>query len=174
MIDRGILTPEDPVELLEGWLIQKMPKNPPHITSTECSRTAIEQRLPAGWFINSQQPITLADSEPEPDHSLMEGQRRDFASRRIRAENTRLVVEVADSTLKRDRGTKKRIYASAPIPIYWIVNLIDKQVEVYSDPTGPTPRPDYRKCEIYKGKASVPLVLRGKTVARIPVNELLP
>lgn len=73
MIQSGILSGDDPVELLEGWLIVKMPKNPAHRISTHLVRTAIESILPSGWYVDSQEPITLSDSEPEPDVMIVRG-----------------------------------------------------------------------------------------------------
>ena len=85
-----------------------------------------------------------------------------------------LVVEVSEGTLARDRGMKKRIYARARIPVYWIVNLVDHQIEVYTDPTGPAKRPDYRHSQIYKPGDSIPLVLDGNEIAKIDVSNILP
>jgi hypothetical protein len=67
MIRAGILTDDDPVELLEGWLVPKMPKNPPHRITTRLTREALVGILPTGWYVDTQEPITTADSEPEPD-----------------------------------------------------------------------------------------------------------
>ena len=64
MIQAGILTEDDPVELLEGWLVWKMPKNPSHRITTRLAWKALDQVVPAGWYVDSQEPITLADSEP--------------------------------------------------------------------------------------------------------------
>jgi hypothetical protein len=84
------------------------------------------------------------------------------------------VVEVSEGTLARDRGIKKRIYARARISVYWIVNLVDHQIEVYTDPTGPAKRPTYRGEQVYKPGDSIPLVLDGKEIATIDVNDILP
>src|SRR5437899_3211819 len=79
MIRADILTEDDPVELLEGWLVVKMPKNPPHRLSTGLTRTALERVVPAGWYVDTQEPITLEDSEPEPDVAVVRGDRRQYA-----------------------------------------------------------------------------------------------
>ena len=83
-------------------------------------------------------------------------------------------MEVADSSLTREDTTKLRIYARAAIPIYWIINIPDRQVEVYSDPAGPEPEPRYRLQQHVGPADSVPLVLDGKEIDRIPVKDLLP
>ena len=67
MIASGILTDDDPVELLEGLLVAKMPKNPRHRLSTQLTREAIARLLPIGWYVEDQEPLTILDSEPEPD-----------------------------------------------------------------------------------------------------------
>ena len=74
MIRGGILTSDDPVELLEGWLIYKMPKSPRHSVTTQLTRRALEAVAPAGWYVDTQEPVTLGDSEPELD--VMVGSRR--------------------------------------------------------------------------------------------------
>ena len=73
MIEAGILTDDDSVELLEGWLVLKMPKNPPHRATTRLVRAGLERVLPEGWYVDSQEPITLIDSEPEPDVVVVRG-----------------------------------------------------------------------------------------------------
>src|SRR5262245_7749406 len=109
MIEKGILGRDDPVELLDGLIVQKVSKNPPHRTSTWATRKALERVVPAGWYVDEQNPITLASSEPEPDVSVIRGTSRDYSARHPGGADVGLVVEVADATLDRDRGLKKRI-----------------------------------------------------------------
>jgi hypothetical protein len=111
MAQAGILTENDPVELLEGWLVYKMTNNPPHSVVTLLIQNALRPLLPEGWFLSSQEPITLANSEPEPDITIVRGTIPDYLTRHPGASDAALVVEVADSTLRVDRGFKKRIYA---------------------------------------------------------------
>lgn len=99
MISAGILTDDDPVELLEGWLVFKMPKNPQHRLATQLTREALTRLIPAGWFVDTQEPITTYDSEPEPDVMIVRGQPRDYANRHPVPAEIALVVEVADATL---------------------------------------------------------------------------
>jgi Uma2 family endonuclease len=170
----GILKPSDRVELLEGLLIQKMTIHPPHRWAVRKLGKTLGRYLPAGWFEDIQQPITLDDSEPEPDGSVIRGEPEQYAGRHPNALELGLVAEVSDSSLDEDRGWKKQIYARARIPVYWIVNLVDSLVEVYTDPTGPADQPDYRQRRDYGPTEEVPLVLDGKEIARIPVSALLP
>jgi Uma2 family endonuclease len=83
-------------------------------------------------------------------------------------------VEVSDSTLLGDRADKGRIYARAKVPVYWIINLIDRQIEVHEQPSGPTAAPAYAKITTYHDNDSIPLVLDGNTVATLAVLDLLP
>jgi hypothetical protein len=84
MIRSGILTDETPVELLEGWLVTKMPKNPPHRLVNRRLRESVERRVPTGWHVNVQEPIALESSEPEPDLSVIRGLPDDYADRNPR------------------------------------------------------------------------------------------
>ncbi len=174
MIRADILTDEDPVELLEGWLVAKITKKPPHSVATGLTRDTLAARVPAGWSVDDQEPITLEDSESEPDVRVARGTRRQYLDRHPGPADVALVVEVADTSLERDRGWKKQIYARARIPVYWIVNLIDRQVEVYTDPTGPADEPDYRQHREYGVGETLPLVIDGREVAPVAVAELLP
>jgi Uma2 family endonuclease len=174
MIEAGILTEDDPVELLEGWLVEKMPKNPPHSLAIQLARKALERLAPAGWFVNTQDAVTTAESEPEPDVIVARGDPRQYATRHPGPLDLALVIEVSATTLKRDRGLKQRIYARASIPIYWIVNLIDGHVEVYTDPTGPAEQPSYRQRRDFGPADDLPLVIDGQEVGRIAVRDVLP
>lgn len=174
MIRQGILTKDDPVELLEGWLIPKMPKNPPHRVATKLTRNILEELVPNGWYVDTQEPITLDNSEPEPDVVIVRGDTRDYLDRHPGAKDIALVVEVSDSTLERDRTLKKRIYARANIPVYWIVNLIEQQVEVYTEPVNLSEEPTYQQRQDYQISETIPLVIAGSEVGRASVQNLLP
>jgi Uma2 family endonuclease len=172
MIAAGILTDDDPVELSEGWLVFKLPKNPPHRVTTRLVRAAIEKLLPNGWYVDSQEPITLANSEPEPDVVVMRGDTRQYLDRHPGPEDIGLVIEVADTTLQRDRGAKKRTYAKAGIPIYWIVNLVESVIEVYSQPT--TEQADYLQQRDYRITENLPVVIDRTEVGEVAIATLFP
>jgi hypothetical protein len=174
MIQAGILTEDDPVELLEGWLITKMPKKPQHRLATRRTRIALDRIAPPGWYVDEQEPITTDDSEPELDVELVRGEPEQYHDRHPGPQDVGLLVEVSDTTLQRDRTSKKRVYARERVPVYWIVNLIDRQVEVYTDPSGPAEQPDYRHQQIYRDGDEIPLVLEGREIGRVPVRDLLP
>jgi Uma2 family endonuclease len=170
MIDNGILGPDDPVELLEGVLVQKMPINPPHRISTLAVFQALIRIVSAGWYVDKEAPVTFAASEPQPDVAVIRGETRDYPGRHPGPEDVALIVEVADATVARDRVVKKRIYAAAGVPFYWLLDLINFNLEVYSEPKSG----DYQQCAVYGPDDSVPVTLDGRTVGTIPVRSLLP
>jgi Uma2 family endonuclease len=167
--------PEEPrTELLEGWVVPKMTFRPPHSVSVGLFGDALRDSLPAGWCVRTQASVRLEESVPEPDGSVVRGKLRNYVTMHPRAKDVGVLAEISDTTLKRDRGLKKRVYARARIPVYWIINLRDYLVEVYTSPTGPTKKPTYRQCRVYKPGESIPLLLEGKVVAQIAVDDLLP
>ena len=172
MIRTGTLSTDDPVELLEGVLVYHMPQDPAHVGSVEAAEDRITPLLPAGWRYRAEKPITLADGQPEPDGVVAVGSRRDSFRGHPTAADIRLVIEVSNTTLDTDRTLKLRSYARAGIGVYWIVNLIDRRVEVYSDPDpAAVPEPAYRRRDLYVGAMTVPLpVGAGAVVA----DDLLP
>jgi len=174
MIDAGVWTDDDAIELLEGWLVPKMPKKSPHRVATWLLRDALAKLLPAGWFVESQEPLTTPDSELEPDIYVAKGKCRDYCDRHPGPKDVPLVVEVADATVARDRGIKKRLYARARIAVYWIVNLKARQIEVYTDPTGPGKAPDYRSSAIVDADESIAVMLGSTRVGKIQVSDILP
>jgi Uma2 family endonuclease len=174
MIRLGILTEDDPVELLEGWIIHKMPKNPPHRAATKLTRNALEEIVPEGWYVDALRTITLLDSEPEPDVVLVRGNTRDYLDRHPGSQDLALVVEIADSTLERDRTSKKRLYARAGIPVYWIVNLPEQKLEVYTEPIDLSQEPTYQQRQDYSLSDEVSVAIEGREVGRLTVQELLP
>lgn len=174
LIDDGYFAEDEAFELLEGLVVHKMTKKPDHWIACELLRSAIEALSVPGYFFHSQNPITIDNSEPEPDGALVRGQLRDFARGHPDASKTPLVIEVADSSLFQDRTWKLRIYARARIPAYWIVNLIDRRVEVYSRPTGPIESPNYDDCQIMDADGELPVVIDGTEVGRIKILGILP
>jgi Uma2 family endonuclease len=174
MAKHGILKPSDKVVLIRGYLVEQMTKNPPHIIAAVLTRVALEKILPNGWFLNVQDPVALADSEPEPDFSVIRGEPRLFLTHVPTASDAGMLVEISDTSLNVDRTTQLQLFAEASIPVYWIVNLVDRQVEVYTDPSGPAPKPAYARQQLFKENDSVPVVLDGAEVGRLAVRELLP
>ena len=174
MIRQGILTENDRLELLDGILVRKMTINPPHGSATELIREALDRVLPEGWHLESQRPVTLAASEPEPDGMVVRGRVRDYGDRHPSPSEVALVIEVADATLAADRTFKMALYAQAGIAVYWIVNLTDRQIEVYTEPAGAAERPAYAVRRDYGPLDEVPVVIAGQDAGRVAVADLLP
>lgn len=174
LTELGILTEDDNLELLEGYLVLKMSRNPPHDGSLHRALKQLARALPARWDLRVQSAVTLADSQPEPDLAVVREDAGGYSTRHPGAADVGLAVEVADTTLAGDRADKGRIYARASIPIYWIVNVVERQVEVYTGPSGATAAPEYGSRVDYLAGQAVPLELAGVVVASLAVNDLLP
>ncbi len=174
LVDSGILDGDDRVELLEGYLVAKNPHTPPHDSSIQIASDAIHTVSQNGWSIRIQSAVTLPDSEPEPDIAVVRGNARSYLVHHPGPSEIGALVEVADSSLLGDRSDKGRIYARAKIPVYWIINLIDRQIEVHEQPSGPVAAPAYAKMTAYHLGDSIPLVLDGNSLATFAVQDLLP
>jgi Uma2 family endonuclease len=174
MVHTGILDENDRVELLDGWLVQKMTENPAHTSATEGTYDSLVRVVPSGWYVRAAHPVTLPGSEPEPDLAVARGDRRRYAQRHPEPHDLALVVEVADTTLRCDRTLKKRLYAEAEIPVYWIVNLVDRRLEVYSDPAISSGSPDYQRRQEYSADEVVAVLIEGRQVGHVAVGDLLP
>ncbi len=174
MVSFGILTEDDPVELLEGWIIQKMPRNPPHRVVSKLIRNGLEKIVPPGWSVDAQEPIVLEDSEPEPDITVIRGNSSDYLESHPSSQDVALVVEIADLSLERDRTFKKRIYARAGIKFYWIVNLIDQQIEVYTQPLIVGGEATYKHRQDYVAPMRVSLIIEEEKVGSLNILDLLP
>ncbi len=174
MIQAGILDENDDVELIEGHVVNKMSRNPPHDGTIQLVSDLLREVLPPGWCVRDQSALTLSDSVPEPDVCLARGTRRSYLTSHPGADEVGLVVEVSDSTLAFDRTDKARIYARAGIEIYWVINLVDRQVEVYTLPTGPTASPAYARRDDVPLGGSVSFLLDGVVIAALAVRDLLP
>jgi Uma2 family endonuclease len=174
MIRDGYFASDERFELLEGLIVQKMPRDPIHDAALMIAEELLRAHLPQGWRLRIQSAITTQDSEPEPDLVVVRGQPRDYAARHPGPGDIALFVEVANTTLHDDRTLKHRVYARAGIAVYWIINLVDRRVEVYEDPTGADAAPAYRRRTDYNLTSSVPFIVEGKSVASISVSQLLP
>ena len=173
MIDRGILTTLDKVELIEGVLVDQMPKNPPHESAIRRLNPRLLRLLPTGWVLSPQGPVTFPTSEPEPDFTVARGVEADFDARHPEPAEVGLLVEVSDSSLAFDRTDKWRVYGRGGVPVYWVVNVVDRRIEVYTDPTGPAPQPGYRTRTDYQPGMAVPVVLSGVVAGTVAVSEVI-
>lgn len=174
LLQVGILKSGAPYELLRGWIVPKMKRSPVECYAISGLCDEWRRLIPsAATFVRAQQPITFPDSEPEPACAIVGGTVGDFAKRHPHPREIELVAEVAGPTLERDRTCKLDLYASGRIPAYWIVNIGERIVEVYTDPKGGK-SPAYRTRTDYAASDTVPVVVAGKALGSIAVKDLLP
>ena len=173
MGEAGILTENDRCELIRGVIREKPVIKPPHKKAVRRLLAILAPLFKDDFVVDSQGPITLSDSEPEPDLSIAVGPEQLYDERNPGPKDLVLVIEVSDSTLSYDRGEKLELYARDRLPVYWIVNLIDHRIEVYTQPRGGK-NPTYRKTTVYGPSDSIPVIIRGKKLGTISVNEFLP
>jgi Uma2 family endonuclease len=173
MIEDGTIGEDDQVELWDGVIVPKMPKKPPHRVGTTKTAEALERVIPPAWHASRENAIVIRPrSKPEPDVSVVRAVFKYDSTRDPTAADCCLVVEIADSSLDDDRGKELEGYARAVIPVYWIVNLRDRQVEVYADPD--LGAGQYGNRVDYRPGQDVPVIIDGQEVGRIPVVDLLP
>ncbi len=161
MIEAGVLSEDHLVELLEGYLVTKMPHNPAHSGTLTRFPRRLARALPENWIIRVQLPITTKDSEPEPDIAVVSGPEEKYLTRQPVSWEIGLVVETANTSLEEDRLIKGRVYARARIAVYWIANLVDRQIEVYTQPRGGR-NPSYQRRQDFGLKEIIPLILHFK------------
>jgi Uma2 family endonuclease len=150
MVETGALEGE-PVELLDGLLIEMSPQGDSHITAI--MRLTRHFRTAKAWLMVQLPLEARPSSEPEPDLALVRGDSPSWQHPR----DALLTVEIAVTSHKKDRGKKLQIYARAGVPIYWLVDVPGRAVEVR---TGPGSN-DYDHCEVYEVGASVPSPAEG-------------
>lgn len=174
LIDHGFLDEDDPIELLDGLLLVKEPPSSPHRTAVLLVAKALERAFGEGWFVQTQSPIILDDrSEPEPDVCVVRGAPRDYVDAHPTCPT--LIAEVAQSGLALARGRKVAAYARAGIGDYWIVNLVDRMLEVHREPMRPGPaRRNWGYAAIETLGADATIAPLAAPSSRIPVADLLP
>ncbi len=168
----GTTVLDDPrVELIAGYLVKKMPKYPSHIWVVATLVAILGRMLPVGWSWRKEDPVRIPQfDEPEPDVAVVRGSLDDYRSRIPEPRDVALVVEVAETTLDRDQGPKRDAYAHGRIPVYWIVNLVDRRVEVYSDPGSE----GYQSRQQFTSGQEIPVIIDGVEVGKIAVAAVLP
>lgn len=173
LIEIGLFDSGERYELIHGWIVPKMPTNPTHASVVRRLDKRLQRLIGDAAVVGVQQPITTADSEPEPDLAVYRGPEGLYFTRHPVPADIQFVVEVSDSTLAYDQGDKKALYARAKVAVYWVVNLEAFRVEVYTEPRGGQ-RPTYRRVAMYGRLDAVPVVVGGTEVGTIPVDDLLP
>jgi hypothetical protein len=174
LVRAEILLPEDRVEFVEGLVLRCMTLLPPHSGAVIRLNTLIGPMVRPGWRYRQEQPLILTDGEPEPDGLIATGTEDDNYRFHPTGRDVELVIEVADSSLVRDRGIKLSSYARAGISCYWIVNLVDRQIEVYTHPDAAADDPIYRDRAVFTGYQAVEIIVAGESVGGITTAAILP
>jgi Uma2 family endonuclease len=162
-MEDGLLKANGRNELIRGIITDNTTPKPPHDSVRWQLMGLLRPLVPPRFAIASRKPVTLLDSALYPD----------IACETSGSVVPMLVVEVAERSLETERGPKLRLYAEARVPVYWIVNLRDRAVEVYRQPR-PGRTWKYRVRTDYTPGQAVPVVVGKKAVGSIPVNEILP
>ena len=182
MIRQGLLPEGAPVEFIDGFLVLKdrsrlgadpMTVYPPHSVAVQKLARLDAQVQSFGLHVRTQQPITLPKGhEPEPDGAIVRGGIEDYAARHPFPLDILCVIEVADSSLEYDRTTKQRIYATAGIPLYVLINLVERVVEVREGPDASTAA--YGAVHRLPPGGTVIFHLGHAGVLSVPASDLLP
>ena len=174
MIGLGIFQPGDPIELIGGELMVAEPQGAPHYTSIRKTARVLERAFGPSWDVRAQGPMGLdEESEPEPDVAVVAGTLEDYGSEH--PSRAVLIVEVSESSLAFDRDQKGSVYARAGIEDYWIVNLVDRVLEVYREPAPEVAAPfgaRYARREVLDPSRQVSPLAAPHT--RIHVRDLFP
>lgn len=173
LIRSGGLAEESRFEMLKGVLAEKTTQNPLHAALVGIIQDLINSILTRGVHTRNQVPITLADSEPEPEIAVVRGTRADYLDRHPDPTDVCLVIEVSVSSLLTDHY-KADIYAEAGIPQYWIVDPVNRQVECYSKPAATPSGMRYTDCQRYQPGDSVPVVIDGREIGKLAAAQLSP
>jgi Uma2 family endonuclease len=174
LIEKGVFGPKDRIELLGGLLVVREPQGGPHAMGVRMVEEALRGVFASGWDVRGQLPVALDDdSEPEPDVSVVPGSFRDYP--RDHPARAVLIVEVAESSLRLDRGEKGSLYARAGVPEYWIVNLVDRVLEVYRDPAADLGAPyGWRYASVVTLRAGDAVRPLAALHSPVPVVDLVP
>lgn len=176
MVDAGVFGPEPKVELLEGVIVEKMSKNPPHNLACDLIQHLLARLMTPGYFhsMSTSMAIEDRDGEPEPDVMILRGQPRDYAGRRRTPADASVLIEASETSYDYDRKAKWVTYAAVRVPVYWIVDLNRRRLEVHTEPTGEGEAAVYSRTQVFGPDDEVALVLDGREVGRFFVREILP
>jgi Uma2 family endonuclease len=169
LIRHGILTENHKVELIRGEIVPKMSIGDLHASCLKRLAEFFFDRVGKSATSSNQDPIRLADSEPEPDFALLLRRADFYASGKPQPADIYLVVEVADASLAVDRDVKGPLYAENGIAEYWIVNLVDRCLEVYRQP-----RPDGTYADARALRSGDTISLAPLPAVSVAVADIIP
>ena len=184
MLEAGVYTSGDPFELLDGIVVHKdrstRGENPmtvglEHVWVVSKLLKLDSKLRRLGCHIRVQQPVTLPPyDEPEPDGAIVRGTEDDYLNAHPEARDVASIIEVADSSLERDRTRKYRIYAKSGIPQYVIINLPDRVIEVFTQPSKARGRYGHRRVLESLARQRVEFALPRNNSLAVPVRQVLP
>ena len=135
MIATGVLTADNRVELLDGQVIERVPQDPPHASTTDEGSDYLKVLFAGRAKVWAQLPITLSNySEPEPDIAMVRIDENRYRDRHPNPANIFLLVEIADTTLISDLTHKAKLYAQADVPEYWVISVKKRQATIFRNP----------------------------------------
>lgn len=169
LVEQGVLTADDRVELLEGVIVAMSPHTPLHAWAISQVGDVLRRAIADRALVRVQLPlVTGTGSAPEPDLFVVPGRQSDYRDRH--PTSALLVVEISDSSLQQDRLTKSAIYAAAGVPEYWVVDLRDVRVEIFREPEPGSSR--YRLTSVARRGDRIELVSFPGTF--VDVDEIFP
>jgi Uma2 family endonuclease len=172
MVASGAFKGRNRFQLISGLLVTRMTQNPPHTIADILCGDELIRVIPPGWHVRPAKPVRLPGQATmnEPDRCVVRGSTRDYLGSDPGPADIGLIVEVADSSLADDREMGAQVYGPAGIPVYWIINLVNRQVEVYTDPGAG----GYQSRAVFSPGQSVPVVIDGQQMGEIAVDNVLP
>jgi Uma2 family endonuclease len=174
MIDAGVFDARPNAELLAGRVVAKASKTTAHDFGVGRFNDLLRNFLPDGWIVREEKSIVLDRwSRPRPDLVVVRGPWNLYRRRSPGTADLALVVEFADASYDADRGPKWRLYASAGIPAYAIVNIPARRVEFHGSPAGRGRNAVFRSEAIYPEEDEFPIAMDGVEVGRIAVRDVL-
>ncbi len=168
MMQNGVLTEDDRVELIEGEILEMSPIGSRHAACVKRLNRLLSRLVGARAIISVQDPIHLgARSEPQPDLALLQPRADFYVDAHPEPEDVLLVIEVSETSLDFDRATKIPLYAQVGIPAVWLVDLAGEGMQAYTQPT-PNGYGEIR--QLWRGQS---VTLDAFADVSIPVTEIL-
>ncbi|MEO6809231.1 MAG: Uma2 family endonuclease [Isosphaeraceae bacterium] len=176
MIELGLIPTKSRVYLWNGRIYEAMAKIVPHAVFSVMIHQALNRRLPSGRLLWPENPIRLNErSAPMPDIAVVRGEPYDYlrASRHPGAADIGMLIEISVTSLPKDLGEKREQYAQAFVPVYWVADVLGRRILVHTEPGIEDGRGRYGRVEPFGPGQSIPLVLDGRELDRIPYEEFL-
>ena len=170
-----ILPESAKVELLGGIIVEQMTKHTPHNFAVRELGESLREILRQKWVVSEEKSVETGKGwRPEPDLTVARGPSSLYRFHDPLAADLSLIIEVSESSYGSDRRTKWHGYAAAGIPVYWIVNLAKRVVEVYSSPSGRGKTAKYRESATFGPGELVPIMIEGREVGKVAVDAFMP